>query len=236
MVDADERLIVTIDGPAGTGKSAVSYRLAAELGISCLDTGAMYRCVALMTIREGIDASDASVVMPAMDAHPIDFDWTQHPPMPRLDGMPVGDAIRSTEIGRVVCLVAAVPEIRGAMVQAQRRIADAHPRLVSEGRDQGSVVFPDAQARFYLTADASVRAHRRARQLRATGHDNVDEAEVLEAIEARDALDRSRKIGPLTCAPGAILIDTTQMGRQEVVERLARDVRAIIGGAVPGSC
>jgi CMP/dCMP kinase len=236
VVDADQRLIVTIDGPAGTGKSAVSHRLAAELGISCLDTGAMYRCVALMTMREGIDASDASLVMPAMDAHPIDFDWTQHPPMPRLDGEPVGEAIRSAEIGRVVSIVAAVPEIRGAMVQAQRRIAQTHPRLVSEGRDQGSVVFPDAEARFYLTADASIRAHRRARQLRATGHENVEEAEVLQAIEARDALDRSRKIGPLTCAPGAILIDTTEMGRQEVVERLAREVRAIVDGAVSGSC
>jgi cytidylate kinase len=234
VAEAAQRLIVTIDGPAGTGKSVVSHRLAAELGIACLDTGAMYRCVALLADRERLDAADASIIMPAIEAHPIDFDWSATPPAPRLDGEPVGGAIRTPEIGRLVSVVAAVPEIRVAMVAAQRRIADTHPRLVTEGRDQGSVVFPDAEVRFYLTADARVRAERRTRQLRATGHE-ADEAEVLRAIEARDALDMSREIGPLIMPEGAILVDTTHMSREQVVHRLARDVRSIVDGAV-GSC
>lgn len=235
MVEKASRLIVTIDGPAGTGKSAVSHRLADALGISCLDTGAMYRCVALLAVREGLDASDPGVMMPAIAVHPIDFDWTSHPPAPRLDGEPVGEAIRSSEIGTVVSVVAAVPEIRGAMVDAQRRIAQAHPRLVSEGRDQGSVVFPDAEVRFYLTADADVRAQRRTRQLRATGTP-ADEAEVLRAIEARDELDRSREIGPLTRPEGSILVDTTHMDREEVVEHLKREVCTVIGASASPSC
>lgn len=234
MAEAAQRLIVTIDGPAGTGKSAVSHRLAAELGIACLDTGAMYRCVALLADRERLDAADASSIMPAIEAHSIDFDWSATPPAARLDGEPVGAAIRTPEIGRLVSVVAAVPEIRMAMVAAQRRIADTHPRLVTEGRDQGSVVFPDAEVRFYLTADARVRAQRRTRQLRATGHE-ADEAEVLRAIEARDALDMSREIGPLIRPEGAILVDTTHMSREQVVQRLAREVRSIVDGAV-GSC
>ncbi len=235
MAEAAPRLIVTIDGPAGTGKSAVSHRLADALGISCLDTGAMYRCVALLAVREGLDASDPEVMMPAIAAHPIDFDWTTHPPAARLDGEPVGETIRSSNIGTVVSIVAAVPEIRGAMVAAQRRIADIHPRLVSEGRDQGSVVFPDAEVRFYLTADAEIRAQRRTRQLRAAGQE-ANEAEVLRAIEARDELDRSREIGPLTRPEGSILVDTTYMGREEVVEHLKREVCAAIGTSASPSC
>lgn len=235
MAKPAPRLIVTIDGPAGTGKSAVSHRLAEALGISCLDTGAMYRCVALLAVREGLDASDPAVMMPAIAAHPIDFDWTTRPPSARLDGQPVGEAIRSSEIGTVVSIVAAVPEIRAAMVAAQQRIADTHPRLVSEGRDQGSVVFPDADVRFYLTADAEVRANRRTRQLRATGRE-ADHAEVLRAIEARDELDRSREIGPLTRPAGSILVDTTHMGREEVVEHLKREVCAVIGASASSSC
>jgi cytidylate kinase len=153
----------------------------------------------------------------------------------RLDGEPVSEAIRSSNIGTVVSIVAAVPEIRKAMVAAQRRIADIHPRLVSEGRDQGSVVFPDAEVRFYLTADAEVRAQRRTRQLRAAGRE-ADEVEVLRAIEARDELDRSREIGPLTRPEGSILVDTTHMGREEVVEHLKREVCAVIGTSASPSC
>ncbi len=232
---AAPRLIVTIDGPAGTGKSAASHALAARLGIDCLDTGAMYRCLSVLALRSGGNPASADDLIPLLHAHTIDFDWTVDPPMVRIDGVPAEQDIRTAEVGQAVSLVAAVPDVRKAMVQAQREIARAHPRLVSEGRDQGSVVFPDADVRFFLTAEPGVRTSRRVAQLRARGVP-VDGAAVRREIEGRDAIDSSRSVGPLMRPEGAIEIDTTSLELGEVVDILEREVRSRVGGAAAPPC
>ncbi|MDP7028706.1 MAG: (d)CMP kinase [Phycisphaerales bacterium] len=229
------RLIVTIDGPAGTGKSAASHMLAERLGIDCLDTGAMYRCVSVLALRTGADPSDPRDLMPLIEAHAIDFDWTADPPVVRIDSVPAEQDIRTADVGRTVSIVAAVPEVRKAMVQAQRDIAAEHPRLVSEGRDQGSVVFPDADVRFFLTAEPAVRARRRVAQLEARGW-AVDAAAIRSEIEGRDAIDSTRTVGPLVCPEGAIEIDTTSLDLGEVVDALEREVRNRVGKAVAPPC
>ncbi|MDP7070197.1 MAG: (d)CMP kinase [Phycisphaerales bacterium] len=235
MAPHPKRLIVTIDGPAGTGKSAVSGLLADRLGVQCLDTGAMYRSVALLAIRAEADPGDAESLLRLIDRHDIGFDWTQRPPVATIDGSPVEASIRDAEVGRVVSIVAAVPAVRAALVEAQRCIAAERLQLVSEGRDQGSVVFPDAEVRFFLTADPGVRVGRRVMQLQQAGRE-VDPQAVRAEIDTRDAIDSSRSVGPLMCPEGAIEIDTSALTLDEVVDRLEQEVRSTVADRVRPSC
>ncbi len=230
MAGSDARMIITIDGPAGTGKSVVAARLAALLGIACLDTGAMYRCVALCADRAGVDADDAKAMKQVLASHHIDFDWEMEPPVVRIDGTPVSHLIRSEQVSAQASKVARLPVVRQAMVQAQRRIADDCGRLVSEGRDQGSVVFPDAEARFFLTADAAVRGQRRIDQLRSSGNE-VDEDLVRRDIQARDMADSTRSEGPLVKPDGAIEIDTTDRSIDDVVSLIKSHLNQLDHGA-----
>ncbi len=219
-----DALIITIDGPAGTGKSTVAAGLARRLGLARLDTGAMYRTVALIAVREQIDPADTPALLAALAAHELYFDCTVDPPVMSLDGEDVEPHIRSARVGEVVSEIAAVPEIRRAMVHMQQATARAHPRLVSEGRDQGSVVFPDAQVRFYLTADPNERVRRRVAQLEADGA-SVDAAQVAAEIDHRDALDAGRDTSPLRCPDGAVEVDTTGMSIDDVIDALERTFR-----------
>ena len=222
--DRFPRLILTIDGPAGTGKSSVAMVVADRLGLFVLDTGAMYRAVAWLVLREGIDPRDEAAVTVALDAHAIDVD-VEHRPIRILVGdVEPGDALRSTEVEAIVSTVAALPGVRSRLVELQREIAERHPRLVTEGRDQGSTVFPDATLRFYLTASAEIRADRRVAQRRDEGQ-VVDRTEILESMEARDRLDRSRSDAPLVKPTGAVEIDTDELSLEEVVERILDEVR-----------
>ncbi|MCH2142350.1 MAG: (d)CMP kinase [Phycisphaerales bacterium] len=228
-------VIITIDGPAGTGKSSVSHQLAKRLGLQCLDTGAMYRCVTLMSIRESIDPLDGDALVAALEQHSIEFDWDVTPPQVLLDGLGVEDEIRGPEVAQRVSIVATVGVVREAMVTAQRRIAAAHRGIISEGRDQGSVVFPDADVRFFLIADASIRARRRVSQLQAQGkHADLDTIEA--EIRSRDEIDSGRAIGPLVCPDGAVEIDTTELTLHQVVDRLEHEVRHRVDAAVLASC
>ncbi|MCP3902498.1 MAG: (d)CMP kinase [Planctomycetes bacterium] len=222
----DERrfLIVTIDGPAGTGKSTVAHRLADRLGLQFLDTGAMYRAAALIAVEQEIDPENGPAVAEAVRRSEMHFDWTTSPPRLLLGERCVDGPIRGDEVARVVSIVAAQKPIREVLVQHQRRIADAHPRLVTEGRDQGSVVFPDAPVRFYLDADVSERARRRIAQL-ARGGAAVDETKVLSGLRERDRIDSTRPDGPLIRPHGAIVVDTTDLTLDEVVDRLEEHVR-----------
>ena len=163
------RLIVTIDGPAGTGKSSVARMVATRVGLTVLDTGAMYRAAALLTLRLKIDPKDGVQIAEAIGVHRIEMDFDVEPANVLLDGDDPGDEIRGSEVESIVSVVAAHPEVRQRLVAVQRAIATSHSRLVTEGRDQGSVVFPDADARFFLTASSGVRAKRRVNQLRAMG-------------------------------------------------------------------
>ena len=217
-------MIVTIDGPAGSGKTTVAHSLARQLGLDSLDTGAMYRSVALLAIEAGVAPEDHDAVVSLACEHRIDFDWSSAPPRILLDGRDVDSRLRQTDVSEIVSRIAGIPALRTAMVEAQRAIAARHPRLVTEGRDQGSVVFPDAEVRFYLDADSGVRAERRALEMRERG-ERCDVDEIRRAIEARDRSDRGRKDAPLTVPAGAIRVDTGALEIEDVVSILIGHVQ-----------
>ncbi len=226
----NDPLIITIDGPAGTGKSTVAAELSKQLGIAKLDTGAMYRTAALVVFREGVDPTDGDAIVQACAAHELLYDLSTDPPRMLLDGKDVEPYIRNPEIGAIVSEVSVPRVVRDVMVRMQRAAAEAYPRLVTEGRDQGSVVFPDAQARFFMTADADVRVERRLKQLLAAGRP-ADASAIASEIAHRDHIDASREAAPLMCPDGAIRIDSTDMSIEDVVDLMLGHVRAAVRGA-----
>ena len=228
-VPLDTPLIVTIDGPAGTGKSTVARALARRLGLDFLDTGAMYRAAAAIAVDHGFQdalaAGDTAGLLEKIIDADLHFDWRADPPSILAWDRPLDDRIREPDVTAVVSMVAAVRTIRKHMVQKQRIIGHQHPRLVTEGRDQGSVVFPDAAVKFYLDAEPAVRAKRRADQLRDAGKP-ADEAELLQQIIDRDKVDSSRADGPLSCPPDAETIDTSDLSLDAVIDTLEDKTRA----------
>ncbi len=228
----DAGLIVTIDGPAGTGKSTVARLLARRLGVEFLDTGAMYRAAAAVAIDAGISLGSPDQIVAAVASQDMHFDWDADPPELICGGRSMMKRIREPDVTRIVSPVAAIPGLRRDMVRKQRAIARAHPRLVTEGRDQGSVVFPDADVKFYLDASAEERARRRYEQLVAQGtiRGGPDEFRaLLQEIVARDLSDSTRRDGPLICPEDAVRIDTSDMTLEQVVDELERRVRARAG-------
>ena len=220
-------MVITIDGPAGTGKSTVALALARRLGFDFLDTGAMYRAVGLEALRRNANLEDPRELAFIARHARIDFDWSKHPPGVVLNGEPVGHLLRGGEATRAASYVAMVPAIREMLVAQQQRIGRERPNLVTEGRDQGTVVFPTAEFKFYLDATPHERARRRAAQLRARG-EIVDLNEILGQIVARDTRDATRSVGPLSVPPDAQVIDTTELTQDQVLERMAQRAQ---GGA-----
>lgn len=218
-------IIVTIDGPAGTGKSSVARTLAKRLGLDFLDTGAMYRAAAAIVIDHQIDPNDADAIVAQVHSADLHFDWKTDPPTIMAWDRPIAARIRDPDVTAIVSPIAGIAELRRLMVGEQRLIAHEHPRLVTEGRDQGTVVFPDAAVKFYLDASPEVRAARRADQLRAAGR-SADPADLLREIVARDQSDSTRSDGPLRAPSDAIRIDTSAMTFDRVVDTLEREVRA----------
>ena len=218
-------MVITIDGPAGTGKSTVSREVATRLGFDFLDTGAMYRAVGLAVLRRGVGFDNVREMEFVARHCRVDFDWSKRPPGVLLNGEPVGHLLRGKEATDAAKHVAQVPAIRHKLVDEQRKIGLEHGNLVTEGRDQGSVVFPDARFKFYLTASAEERARRRARELRARG-EFVDERDILQQIQDRDERDRTRSVGPLAIPDGARVIDTTRLSMDDVVGQIVEQVRA----------
>ena len=227
---ATASIIVTIDGPAGTGKSTVASSLARRLGLEFLDTGAMYRAIAWRALEKSIDPRDAAAVAALALRSTLRFDWKVDPPELFIDGCACGESIRTPEVTAAVAIIACNLVVRRAMVRQQRAIAAAHPRLVTEGRDQGSAVFPDATVRIYLDAAPEIRARRRAEQLRAKGV-NIEAEIILQSILSRDASDRARSEGPLVRTEGADVVDTGDLDVERVVDALEAIVR-IRAGAV----
>ncbi|HSZ57285.1 MAG TPA: (d)CMP kinase [Tepidisphaeraceae bacterium] len=212
-------MIITIDGPAGTGKSTVARKVAERLSFDFLDTGAMYRTIALEALRRKVSLTDARELAFVARHCRIGFDWSKRPPAVLLNGEPVSHLIRGSEVASAASFVAAVGAVRQRLVQEQQRIGAGHGNLVTEGRDQGTVVFPEARAKFYLDATPAERCRRRVAQLRARG-EMVNSDEVLREIIERDKRDSTRAVGPLIVPPDAQVIDTTKLSEDEVVDRI----------------
>jgi cytidylate kinase len=218
-------MVITIDGPAGTGKSTVALAVAERLGFDFLDTGAMYRAVGLAALRREVNLEDARELAFVARHSKTTFDWTKHPPGVLLNGEPVGHLLRGSDATRAASYVAVVPAIREMLVQQQRQIGQERGNVVTEGRDQGTVVFPDAKLKIYLDAAPQERARRRVTQLRARG-EIVDFYEILGGILSRDRRDTGRSVGPLAMAPDAMFIDTTDMTEDEVVDLIVEKAHA----------
>ena len=222
-------MVITIDGPAGTGKSTVAQALAQRLGFDFLDTGAMYRAVGLEALRRNANLEDPRELTYIAKHIRIDFDWSKRPPLVMLNDDAVGHLLRGGEATRAASYVAVVPEIRRMLVAQQQRIGAERENLVTEGRDQGTVVFPQAEFKFYLDASPQERARRRSAQLRARG-EIVDVNEILNQIVARDTRDASRSVGPLAIPPDADVIDTTGLSQQEVIDRMVARIQSAPAG------
>lgn len=219
-------IIITIDGPAGTGKSSVARTLAARLGLDFLDTGAMYRAAAAIAIDDRIEVTDVERLVTRVADADLHFDWYSDPPTMLAWLSPIDHRIRDRDVTDIVSDVAAIGRLREHMVRKQRIIAEQHPRLVTEGRDQGSVVFPKAQVKFYLDADARVRAERRARQLGGASLRGEAFEALVQEMKRRDERDANRPDGPLVCPDDAIVVDTTNLEFAAVVEQLEQAVRS----------
>ena len=212
-------LVITIDGPAASGKSTAARLLAEKLGASFLDTGAMYRAVTLAAIRAGVDMSDEEKLLGVMRTSEFQFSAEEGKMMVCVDGVDVTEQIRGPEISAGSRYIASAPKVREKLVEMQRQFAAGEEKIVTEGRDQGTVAFGDADIKFYLTAAADERARRRQAELRARG---VSEslAQIQKAIEKRDKSDENRAVGPLRPAKDAIVVDSTDLSIEEVVEKL----------------
>ena len=219
-----EAVIITIDGPAGSGKSTTARKLAARLGIPYLDTGAMYRVITLAALEEGIDLSDEQRLaeLAASDAYTLDLGSTHI--RVSLRGRDVTEEIRSMRVNDHTRFVAALPSVRRALVEKQRAIGRQLGDIVTEGRDQGSVAFPDADMKFFLDASIEKRAERRLYDLSADGED-VSVEQVLANLRTRDRTDQQREVGPLSVPEGAIRIDTSRLSIAEVLDLMYEHLR-----------
>jgi cytidylate kinase len=213
------RLIVAIDGPAGAGKSTAARLLADALGYALLDTGAIYRVMALRALERGIGWDDGAAVAALAEGLNLSFKLDGEVNRVFVDGQEMGISIRTPEISEGASRVSALPEVRAALLDLQRRIGAAGG-VVVEGRDIGTVVFPQAEAKFFLTASADERARRRVAELRAAGRPAELETTRAELI-ARDQRDSTRAAAPLRKADDALEIDSSALSRTEVVDRMA---------------
>ncbi len=223
-----DRLIITIDGPAGTGKSTVARALAHRLGLDFLDTGAMYRAAAAIAIDAALDIHDHDQLVNEIERRDLHFDFDADPPTLLCCGESIMHRLRDDDVTRLVSPIAAIDRLRQEMVRKQRQIGVQHPRLVTEGRDQGSVVFPDADVKFFLYASPRVRAQRRAKDEHAKGLP-VDLDALEQAISDRDHRDSTRTVAPLTCPADAERIDTSNMSFDQVVDALEAHVTRVLG-------
>ncbi|WP_308607059.1 (d)CMP kinase [uncultured Corynebacterium sp.] len=215
----NQGLILAVDGPSGTGKSTTCRALAKRLDAKYVDTGAMYRVATLAVLRGGVDPADTDAVIAATANLPLEVSDDPDSTQVIFDGEDVSRVIREDEVTRNVSAVSAIPEVRQNLVELQRHLAEQAHRAIVEGRDIGTVVLADAPAKAFMTASAAVRAQRRHDQNRAAGIDS-DFDTVLADVERRDAADSSRATSPLRPAEDAVLVDTSEMTPDEVLDAL----------------
>jgi cytidylate kinase len=210
--------VVAIDGPGGSGKGTIAARLARDLGWHLLDSGALYRLIALAALDRGVAEDDeATLARIAVDLD-AEFVFAEQGMRVVLDGRDVGVRLRSEEVSAFSSWIAALPGVRAALVQRQRAFRQA-PGLVADGRDMGTVIFPDAKLKIFLTASAEARAARRHKQLKEKG-ENVNLSRLFRDIEKRDARDCSRAVSPLKPAEDAHVIDSTELSIGEVLRKV----------------
>lgn len=220
-------MIIAIDGPAGSGKSTVAKEVAKMLGFHYLDTGAMYRSIAWLALERGISLDDDEAVADLARTETVVFSHEEGNPLPSgvaIAGHDITLEIRTPRIDKAVSPVSAIPAVREALTQQQRAIA-ASENIVMEGRDIGTVVFPRAELKVFLTASAAERARRRALQNAQRGFGETDEAAILADIIRRDEADSTRAVAPLRPAEDAVMLDTTGMGIDEVCAAIANLAR-----------
>ena len=221
-------MIIAIDGPSGAGKSTVAKAVAKRLGFSCLDTGAMYRAVAVAALAQGVALDDADALGELARTCVISFGHVAGDPIPKqvfLDGEEVTREIRTAEIDKAVTPVSATPAVRSALVSQQQRIGRAGNYVV-EGRDIGTVVFPEAPVKVFLTASAEERAHRRVRQNVDRGVGCTSYADVLADLNRRDVADSNRATSPLKPAEDAVMLDSTKLYIEDVIDEICRLAKA----------
>jgi cytidylate kinase len=214
--DDTRRLVVAVDGPSGSGKSTISRRLANALDARYLDTGAMYRAVTWAVLRDGVDPQDADGVAAVARKLRLEVGTDPLEPYTMADGTPVDRQIRGPEVTQAVSAVSAVGAVRALLVAEQQRIIAGATRIVVEGRDIGAVVAPDADLKVYLTASADERARRRSAE------NGAQQDATTADLARRDKLDSTRAVNPLKQADDAVVLDTTELGIDEVVARLQR--------------
>ena len=215
-------MIIAIDGPSGAGKSTVAKAAAKKLGFNCLDTGAMYRAIAWYALEHGLALDDEAALGEVASTKEISFGHVEGDPVPRrvfIDDVEVTDAIRTAQVDRAVSSASAHPAVREALVDQQRRIGRAGDYVV-EGRDIGTVVFPEAPVKVFLTATDEERAMRRVRQNEQRGVGSVDFEEVLADLRRRDEADSSRAASPLVAAEDAVKLDSTGFTADEIIDRI----------------
>jgi|TARA_B110000240_G_scaffold195771_1_gene246154 cytidylate kinase len=210
--------VITIDGPSGAGKGTVSTLLAKKLGWHFLDSGAIYRVLAVASIHHQIPAEDETGLLPLASGLDVNFETTGNGVRVILEGEDVSDTIRTEEVAATASKIASLPSIREALLRRQRGFKQS-PGLVADGRDMGTVVFPEAQVKIFLTASAEERADRRFNQLKDMGQD-VNVLRLLQDIKARDERDANRTVAPLVPAKDALVLDSTDLNVEQVLEKI----------------
>lgn len=216
-------IVMAIDGPAGAGKSSTAMEVARRLGFIYIDTGAMYRAITLLVIRNDVSISDECKVISLANMADIRLRWIGNALHTFLNDEDVSEVIRSTEVAQMVSPVSAIGGVREIMVQRQREMAE-QGNIIMEGRDIGTNVFPDADFKFFITADVETRARRRIRDYQKIGQ-NLGIEEIVEEIKKRDRIDSSRKHSPLKKAEDVIVIDTTNLTFEEQVQKIVEIVK-----------
>ncbi|MCD6319375.1 MAG: (d)CMP kinase [Candidatus Desulfofervidaceae bacterium] len=226
-------IVITIDGPAGVGKTTVAKHLANRLGFTYVDTGAMYRALALIAQEINVTPEHEEMLGKLARELPLSFKQDGMKFSVFLDGRDVSEEIRSPQIGMLASTISKLLIVRKGLWELQRKLAQAAPKAIFEGRDMGTVVFPDAVAKFFLTASPEVRAKRRWKQLITSGKE-VTYEEIYRSLLERDKQDMEREIAPLKPAPDAIVIDTSNLGIESVVNKMYQHILNKVGGVSNG--
>jgi cytidylate kinase len=212
--------VITLDGPGGSGKGTIAWRLARQLGWNILDSGALYRLTAMAALDAGVSPTEEPALVGLAESLRVEFSIGKSATIPLLAGKAVSDRLRSEEVSAFASQVATIPAVRAALVGRQRAFRRA-PGLVADGRDMGTVIFPDAELKIFLTASAMERAKRRHKQLKEKG-ESVNLSRLFRDIEKRDERDRTRSVAPLKPAKDAHVIDSTELTVDEVLNLILK--------------